>query len=130
MLHEKGVGPARLHSAASGREILPDPLAGVGSQAAQLPVAANAVDVVVLKKRCRHDAVQLFCVFFAGALALPRQRGRWFIRVEIHHHRPVVKRGDEQPITKLARGGDRQPGTHPERFRPVNLAGVRIERVE
>ncbi len=55
MLDEKGVSPARLHSAAGGREILPDPLAGVGAQTAQLSVAAHAVDVVVLKKGRRHD---------------------------------------------------------------------------
>src|SRR5260221_1864702 len=73
--HEEGVR-RQGWLAAGGGQGLPDPLAGVGLQAAQFPHAAYAVDVAVLDDWGTHDGVQGLSEFAgAGALFVPRYFG-------------------------------------------------------
>ena len=59
------------------------PLAGVELQAAELTVAAHAVDVAILDEGCADETVERVSVFFAEAFAFPLQRGRWFGGIQL-----------------------------------------------
>src|ERR1017187_7686397 len=76
ILDNEGVGPARfLAVGGGGAEGFPKPLSAGGLEAAQLAVAANAVDISVLQERRAQGAVQSVGILFAHALALPNQIG-------------------------------------------------------
>src|SRR5262245_42428115 len=70
LLHHEGVAPAR-RLAAGWRERFPKPLARLQLQAAELSVAAWAVDVAVLDQWRGHHAMQSIRVHLGDLLALP-----------------------------------------------------------
>src|SRR5207248_5711572 len=128
VLDQKGVPPpilvAMLWRAARGLKRFPDTLTGRSLQAAQLAVTAHAVNVAVHQERGRHDAVQAVgtIVVLALSFSLPDDRRLGLARVEAEHQRTVVKRGDEEQIARLARGGDAQARLDLEGLGPVHLA--------
>src|ERR1041384_6852506 len=83
-------GPA--HFFATGRfKTFPDAFAGVGVEAAELAVAAHAVNVAAIEERRAHDAVQTVGVPFTLALAAPEQSRRRLGRIQLPHHRALVE---------------------------------------
>ena len=90
ILDNEGVGPAHfLAVGGGGAEGFPNPLAGGGLEAAQLAVAANAVDVSVLQERRAQGGVQGVGVLFADALALPKGRGAGLAASSRSIHEPL-----------------------------------------
>src|SRR5437762_11588467 len=65
---QKRVGPAFFARACGRLKGLPQPISRVGLEPAQLPIAADAVDIVAFEKRSADDAVQT--VGELGLLAL------------------------------------------------------------
>src|SRR5262249_3274808 len=115
-----------------GLERFPDAFAGVGLEAAQLAVAAHAVDVAVLDDRGRHDGVQ--AVGLVGKLALafaaPKYGFRRLVRVELEHDRAVVEAAHQQLIAGLSWVGDRHAGLDRERLGPILATGFGVERMD
>src|SRR5260370_26482624 len=69
---DEGVGPAHfLAAGCRGVQRFPEAFAGVRLEAAQLAIAANAVDVAVLQDRRAHGGMQRIGVFFTDSLSLP-----------------------------------------------------------
>src|ERR1041384_3105123 len=105
VLDDKGVSPADPLAGGGGLERFPDALAGLGFEAAELTIAANAVDIAILEKGCAEDRVQVSSVFLADFLRAPKRGGSRFAGIELKHERAIVKGGEEEPIIQLARGG-------------------------
>src|SRR5947208_1648500 len=87
ILDDKSIGPADGFAGGSGLEGLPDPLAGVRFEAAQLAIAAHTVDVSVLEKGRAHDRVEVFGVLLAGLFRAPNRVGRRFALLAPRHTR-------------------------------------------
>src|SRR5258708_30123864 len=72
VFYDERVGPA--HFLAVGRggvQRFPEALAGVRLEAAQLAIAANAVNMAVLQEWRAHGGMEGVRVFFTDSLALP-----------------------------------------------------------
>src|SRR6185503_13273711 len=104
LLHHERMSPT-FGFAAGWREGFPEPLAGIELQAAELTVAARAVDVAVLDERCGHDAVQAVRVLLTGLLALPDKRR--LVGIDAQQQRTVVERGEKKQVADFARTGNR-----------------------
>src|SRR5262245_40815108 len=120
---QERVRPASLLAAGS-LERFPQAFAGRGFQAAQLAVAAHAIDVAVLHDGSAHEAMQAVgqLAGLAATFAFPEDLSARLLGVEFQHHRAVVERGDEQQIVVDARRRNREPHADAEWLRPVNLA--------
>ena len=111
------------------REGFPEAFARLQLEAAELPIAARAVDVSALDQRRGHDAVQSIRVLLTDLLALP-DRLR-LVRADAQEQRAVVERSEEQQITDLERAGDAHAVSHRRRecVGPDDLARLRLQRV-
>lgn len=111
VFYDEGIGPTHFFFVVGGDfHGFPDALTGVGFQAAELAVAAGAVDVAVFKKWSAHGAMQGVGIFFTYLFALPEERGVGFIRRETKHHGAVVEAGEEKQVIHFARSRDGHAG--------------------
>ena len=129
VLHDERIGPADGFAGGGGLEGFPDALAGLRLQAAQLAVAADAVNVAVFEEGRAHDGVEVGGVLLVHLERAPDGGGGGFGRVEPQHERAAVKGGEEEQVAQLARRGDGHAGARFEGHRPIDLAGHRVERV-
>ena len=123
--HVAGRPPAPLDRRRLG---LPEALAGRGVQAAELAVAADAVDVAAVDDRRGQHRVQAVGADLAVAASLPRDARAGPVLVEGQHHGAVVERREEEPRAHLHGNRHGHRPADDVRLPPVRLAGDRIER--
>src|SRR5580765_5163213 len=128
VLDQKRVCPARFLASRS-RKRLPNPFARVRLKASQLSITANSVNITILDKWRRHDAVQRFGIPFALAFGLPDYDRRALPRLRLEHDRAVVKTGKEQLIARLSRGRNAQAVAGGKFLGPEKLSSFGIKRV-
>ena len=104
----------------------PNALAGGGTQAAKLAVAADTIDVVAIEDGGGDQGVQAVGVDFAVAFALPEFEGRLFGKVQ--KHRPVIKGTDEQARVVHDWCGQVDAIVNLEGLLPVHFASGWVER--
>ena len=107
---------------------LPEALAGGGVHAAELAVAADAVDVPAVDDRRGQDRVQAIGADLAVARPFPLDARVGPVLVEGQHHRAVVERGEEELRAHLHRHRHGHRPAHDVRLPPIDLAGDRVER--
>src|SRR2546422_6251078 len=69
---DESVGPADGFARGGGLESFPNALARAGFEAAQLAVAADAVDVAVFEEGRTHNGVEAFSVLLSGLFGAPK----------------------------------------------------------
>src|SRR5690242_17190386 len=74
VLHNERVSPADRFPCGCSLERFPNSLAGLGSQTAQLPIAAYTVDVAVFQKWSAQNGIEMSGVFLVDLFALPGNR--------------------------------------------------------
>src|SRR6266478_2261560 len=123
--HDENIRGANAFAIAIGFEGGPEPFSGFGLDAAKIPIAVGAVEVITLGKRRPEDAVKARLL-----RAFPGQFGAWLVRGEMEHLGVIEGAGQEEPFAQLPRRRDGHAHVRVGRFGPVDFARFRIEPVD
>src|SRR5438477_11652623 len=129
VFHDEGIGPADRFAGSGCLEGFPNAFSSSCFQAAQLAVTANAINIIVLEKWCAHNGIKMRGILLARLFGPPKCTGRWFARIELHHERAVVKTSELEQVPLFSRRGNGHARPRFERFSPITLAALRVERV-